>query len=211
MPKCVALHDRRLEGGVPNRPNLTIINTDEHSCIQKAFVEINAVARSGKIHTLFVLCHGYTGVEVDALNRSDDDAGSWGLELGKDDLDLSSVSNWKAIADAAENIVVYSCSAADTQPGFEGTWADGFRLMATLALYTGATVFAADQSQEYETFKDLKNGCFEFGEWEGTLWQFPPDASPPKAVLEAPIEFDDFMNGICKTPTHEEEAASQCR
>jgi hypothetical protein len=211
MPRCVALHDRRLEGGVPNRPNLTIINTDGHTCIQKAFVAINAVARSGKIHTLFVLCHGYTGLEVDALNRSDDDAGSGELELGKDDLNLSNVSSWKAIADAAENIVVYSCSAADTQPGFEGTSNDGRRLMGTLALYTGATVFAADQPQDYDTFKDLKNGCFEFGQWEGTLWQFLTDGSPPKAVLEAPIEFDDFMNGVRVTPACEQETVSQCR
>jgi len=211
MPKCVALHDRRLEGGVPDRPNLTIIDTDEHTSIQKAFVQINAVARSGKIHTLFVLCHGYTGVEVDARNLSDDEAGSWGLELGREDVDLSNVSNWKAIADAVENIVVYSCSAADTEPGWEGSEADGRRLMGSLALYTGASVYAADQCQEYDTFRDLKNGCFEFGEWEGTLWCFLPDGGPAKPVLEAPIEFDDFMNGICLTPEHEEAVVSQCR
>ena len=35
----------------------------------------------------------------------------------------------------------------------------------------------------------------DFGEWEGTLRQFPPDGGPPTVVAGPPVEFADVMAG----------------
>jgi len=49
MSKHVALRDRRLEGGVPSRANLDIINTDAATSLSAAVHAINVNAGSGSI------------------------------------------------------------------------------------------------------------------------------------------------------------------
>lgn len=193
MASYVALHDRRLEGGVPNRPRLGIINTDEKTGLHSAFLQINGFAQWGKINSLFILCHGYAGENTKAAVCMD--AGGMGLELEKEDVLHSNVIRWTAIKDKVSNIVVYACGACDTQPGNEGTDADGRYLMGALAIHTNAWVYAADKIQWYDTYKDLKDGRFDFGDWEGQLWAFPPNGSSPTPVLGAPVEFSNVMSG----------------
>jgi hypothetical protein len=194
MATYVALRDRRLSGGVPSRPRLTIINVDDKTSLRSAFHQINFAAKTGRINTLFVLCHGYAGENTRAAVCMD--AGGMGLELGTEDVLHTNVSIWRAIAGKVDNIVVYACGAGDTQPGNEGTEADGKYLMGALAIHTNASVFAADKIQWYSTYKGLPDGRYEFGDWEGTLWNFPPSGGPPTPVLNAPVEFDDLMAGI---------------
>src|SRR5690606_29491223 len=195
MAKYFALRDRRVEGAVPSRSNLSIYNTSDSTPLANAFASINGVARGsgGKIHSMFVICHGYAGENTRAQVSMD--AGGMGLELGREGVFHTNVAMWAAIANSVENIVFYSCAAGDTQPGNEGTEADGRYLMGAVAIHTNANVFAADKIQWYHKFNDLANGRYEFGAWEGNLLHFPPNGNTPRIVANAPVEFSDVMMG----------------
>jgi hypothetical protein len=189
----MAVRDKRLQGGVPARPHLAIQNTDATTPLRGVFNHINAYARLGKIHSLFVLCHGYAG-ENDRLNFSAD-AGGMGLELGREDVTHANVGQWANIKNKVSNIVVYSCAAADTEPGNENTDADGRYLMGALALCTNADVYAADRIQWFGTYRDLPNGAFDFGAWEGDLYKFSANTGQGIVVASVPVEFTDVLNG----------------
>lgn len=192
MSAYIALRDKRLEGGVPARSGLYIINTNGSTPLGNAFAAINAAARnSGKIRAMFILCHGYAGSNNRA--RVSMDAGGMGLELGREGVFHANVSMWTAIQNKVENIIVYSCAAANTERGNEGTTADGRYLMGALAIHTNAHVYAADRIQWYGTYNNLSNGRFEFGQWEGQLLHFPPSGAPPTVVAAPPVEFSDVM------------------
>jgi len=193
MSKYVVLHDRRLQGGVPPRAGLSIVKTDGATPLGRAFQVIKAVAGSGRVDTLFVLCHGYAGTNDRA--RVCGDFGGMGLQLGKENVLHANVSMWASISDKVENVVVYACGSADTQPGNEGTSADGRYLMGALAIHTNADVFAADRIQWYSTYQGLTNGRFDFGAWEGQLWHFPPNGMPAGAVSAAPVDLADVFAG----------------
>lgn len=195
MAHYLALRDRRLEGGVPARANLTIVNTDGSHSLRHAFREIRAAAGAagGKLHSMFILCHGYAGSNDRA--RMSMDAGGMGLQLGREDVLHGNVSMWTAIQGLVDNIVVYSCAAADTQPGNRGTTADGQYLMGALAIHANATVYAADRIQWYGTYNGQSNGRYEFGAWEGQLMVFPASGAPGGRVAGPPVEFSDVMHG----------------
>lgn len=195
MPKYLALRDRRLHGGAPARPNLYIVNSDATTPLSSSFHEIHAYTRKAPVHTIFVLCHGYAG--EDRFKTVCADMGGMGLQLGSEGVTVQNVSIWSAIRGAAQNIVVYSCAAADTEPGDEGTDADGRYLMGCLALHTGATVYAADRIQWYGTYNGLPRGRYEFGAWEGQLWRFPANGASPSLVAakRVPVELSDVWTG----------------
>jgi hypothetical protein len=195
MATYVALRDRRLKGGVPARPHLYIINTDGSTPLRTAFGGINSAARaSGTIHTLFILCHGYAGSNPRLGVCMD--AGGMGLQLGQENVLHNNVRMWMAIRNRVQNIVVYACAAADTEPGNEGTRADGRYLMGALAIHTNANVYAADRIQWYGTANNNPKGAFNFGAWEGQLWYFPPSGAPPSPLAGSPpAEFDDVIAG----------------
>ena len=193
MSKYVALHDRRLQGGIPARANLGIIHVDEGASLTRAFLAINNHGRHAKVHSLFILCHGYSGSNNRA--RISADAGGMGLQLGKEGVHHSNVSLWRAILGMVQNIVIFSCAAADTQPGNAGTTSDGRYLMGALALHTGADVYAADLIQWYATYKDMTKGRFDFAAWEGQLWRFFPSGQRAERVPRAPVEIGDVFTG----------------
>jgi hypothetical protein len=195
MANYLAIRDRRLQGGVPSRPRLRIVNTDAKTSINVAFREIYWESRnSGKIDTLFILCHGYAGENQRAAVSMD--AGGMGLQLGREDMTQGNVNIWTAIKDLVTNIVVYSCAAANTEAGNEGTDADGRYLMGALAIYTNANVYAADRIQWYNTWQGKPNGAFDWGAWEGELWYFPPSGAAASPVpLGPPVEFGDVISG----------------
>ena len=194
MASYIALRDRRLAGGVPARAGLTIINTSATTPLSSAFSQIRGAANhAGGVHTMFILCHGYAG--RNASGAMSMDAGGEGLQLGSEGVMHSNVALWAAIAGKVSNIVVYSCAAANTEPGNEGTTADGLYLMGALAIHTNAVVYAADRIQWYRRYNNLANGRYDFGGWEGNLRQFPPDGSPSTIVAGPPVEFADVMAG----------------
>jgi hypothetical protein len=194
MSVYLALRDRRLKGGVPARPRLAIVNTDEHTRLTHAFGAIRRTARdNGRVHSMFVLCHGYAGTNEAAGVCMD--AGGMGLELGFETVTHGNVGQWSAIRGSVSNIVVYACAAANTEAGNAGTTADGRYLMGALALVTGAHVYAADRIQWYSRYNNLNNGRYDFGAWEGRLFHFSPNGTPPTTATGAPVELADVMSG----------------
>jgi hypothetical protein len=192
MARYLALRDRRLEGGVPARDRLYIINTDGTTPLAQAFNEINATVRyAGTFHTMFVFCHGYAGTSPGGIVSMD--AGGQGLELGAESVLHGNVAMWSAIQNQVQHIVIYACAAANTEPENVGTDADGRYLMGALAIHTGAHVFGGDLIHWY-SHACLSNGRFEFRAWEGQLWHFPPSGGCPEHVSAPPVEFSDVMH-----------------
>ena len=113
------------------------------------------------------------------------------MQLGAEEVRHYNVSAWRAVRDKIEDIVVYSCAAADTQPNNVGTAADGKYLMGALALHTNATVYAAEQIQWYRT----EMGVYNFGAWEGRLLRFSPSGAAPTGVSRAPVELHEVLAG----------------
>jgi hypothetical protein len=191
--KYMAVHDKRLKGGVPAHPHLYIQNVDGTTPLRGLFNHVTTYAGSGKIHSLFILCHGYAGTN-NRLHISLD-AGGMGLQLGKEGVMHSNVAQWTYIKNRVSNIVIYSCAAADTEPGNENTKADGQYLMGALALHTNADVYAADKIQWYSTHKGLRNGAFNFQTWEGRLFKFSANSGKGVVVAAAPVEFAKVISG----------------
>ncbi|HEY4188066.1 MAG TPA: hypothetical protein VGP07_23525, partial [Polyangia bacterium] len=101
----MAIHDKRLRGGVPSRPHLAIQNTDASTPLRTVLNRINHHASAGKIHSLFILCHGFAGANK-KLHLSMD-AGGMGLQLGREGLTQANVNQWVQIKDKVDNIVIY--------------------------------------------------------------------------------------------------------
>jgi hypothetical protein len=200
MIKHVALHDRRMIGGVPARPDLGIVNLDDKTPLAKAFGAINAWARPHPLDTVFVLCHGKAGLN-DEERKVCRLAGGSGLTLGKEKVLHTNVHLWSAIRGRVQNIVVYSCRAAMTAPEDRGTMHDGQYLMRALALHTQAFVFASDDIQHshrialfvHGKLRVPANGRMIIAPWEGNLYRFPPTGGAPKIVAEASKEFATLM------------------
>src|SRR5262249_13992769 len=138
----LALRDKRMKGKIFARENLAIINTDADTPVTQAIGQIKAIAKwRGKIDTMFILCHGWES--QDLAHAMFKDEGGWGLEIGKEGIDVNSVSLWKGVSGVISNIVVYGCGAAHTTRKKEGKDGDGRFLMKQLASFTKATVFAS--------------------------------------------------------------------
>ena len=120
---------------------------------------------------------------------------AWASNSGANLVLHSNVSLWQAVAGKIDEIVIHSCAAADTQLANVGTAADGRYLMRALALYTKATVYAADKIQWYSRHNNLRNGVYEFGGWEGQLFRFSPDGFTTTVVPKARLEFTEILSG----------------
>ena len=189
MPRFVALRDQRLNGTVQVTPQLLTITVDEATSLFQAFHAIGTAAGPTRVKAMFVLCHGFAGQNKQRGLCMD--AGGMGLLLGRENLRHSNVSFWRFMRERIENIVIYACAAADTQPGNEGSTSDGRYLMSALALHTNADVYAADRIQYYVPGI---GSSYNFGAWEGTLFHFTPSGAV-NSVRRAPYEFADVLNG----------------
>ena len=188
MSRYVILHDRRLIGQTPFRTSIATLEVDENTSLVPVLTIITSLSQLDGTQGLFILCHGYAG--VNNRGKACADAGGMGLQLGMEGIMHDNVASWRAIRGAVLNIVVYACGAADTQAGNQGTVADGRYLMGALAIYTGATVYAADRIQWYTTGG---SGVIDFGAWEGTLWMFDPSgSSTPAPGNRVPIELSEI-------------------
>jgi hypothetical protein len=190
MPEYVVVRDSRLEGVMPGVftawwNDLNIISTSKANPLQDVFDQVNELNEEhGKMHTMFVLCHGYAGGSENLMMSGD--FGGQGLQLGTENVLHSNVSAWEEIKDTVSNIVVYACAAANTEAGNEFTTEDGEYLMGALAIHTNAVVYAADRMQWYMP------GDFNFGQWEGRLLRFNPSGEPPEEVSEVPVGFNEL-------------------
>lgn len=187
MGKYVVFHDKRLGGSPPQRRSITNLSLDASISLFGTFPIIRALAQLDGRQAMYVLCHGYAGVSTS--QQVCGDMGGMGLQLGREGVLHSNVSRWQELYGSLSSIVVYSCGAADTQRGVRGTTADGQYLMGALALYTNATVYAADRIQWYKTAGGAANGTIDFGAWEGTLWKFEPSGrASPVSGNRVPVE-----------------------
>lgn len=186
MAEYVIARDRRLTGTLPNAfvqwwYNLNVITTDGATPLRQLFNSVNSLhGEHGKLHTLFVLCHGFAGSSTRL--RMSGDVGGQGLQLGREGVMHGNVSAWEAIKGKVTNIVVYACAASNTEAGNEFTAEDGQYLMGALAIHTDATVYAANRIQWYQPQN------FDFGRWEGQLYKFSPTGTPPQPVNRVPVE-----------------------
>lgn len=191
----VALWDTRLSGNVTSAANMTLISTDKTKALSTAFNTIKNTAQSKgknkKISTMFILCHGYAGANNAA--QVSGDFGGMGLALGLESVVHGNVSMWTAIKSKCSNIVVYACGAGDTEPGNEGTTADGEYLMGALALHTGAYVYAADRIQWYSGGSGANP--INFGSWEGQVKCYPPSGEKAFIVTGPDVEISAVYNG----------------
>jgi hypothetical protein len=184
MANFLVLRDKRLKGTLAAACDVWTVN--ESTPLSSVLSSIKGAAdANGRLDTLFLLCHGYAG--INARKRVCMDAGGMGLQLGAEGLMHSNVVRWKAIAGKCTNIVAYACAAANTESGNEGSTADGKYLMGALAIHSAATVYAADRIQWY----DSRN--MDFGDWEGNVWQFQPTGLPPTIVSGPPTELTALL------------------
>ncbi len=182
------LRDRRLTGNLPLLASLAITySVDASTPLRNAFTRLGGAVslNGGKLDTMFILCHGYAGSNANAQVSMD--AGGMGLQLGKEDVLHGNVSLWEAIKNKVNNIVVYSCAAANTESGNEGTSSDGSYLMGALAIHTNAHVYAGDRIQWYNPSN------YDFGAWEGQLKHFPPSGQSSNNVARPPTELSEII------------------
>lgn len=191
MAEYVVLRDLRLTGNLPGTTaswwhNLNHVSVYASIHLRTAFRLIRDYhTEHGKMHSLFILCHGFAGSST--VRQQSGDFGGQGLQLGLENVTHANVGNWTAIAGFFENIVVYACGAANTEQGAEFTAEDGQYLMGALAIHTRADVYAANRIQWYNP----RN--FDFGSWEGQLYRFPPSGQGATPVSAPPVEFSSMV------------------
>ena len=182
MPSMI-IHDGRLHGKTPTRYNY-VMQVNAHTTIQHI---IGTVAHYGRMHTLsplHIACHGFeANWNLRGMMCTPQDHGGFGLQLGNEGLSLfnaTKTSAWKGLVDL---VVLFACAPADTGPGNEGTRGDGRRLLGELALWSGARVIGARDTQYYND--DTGKTTIDFGDWEGPVYEFSP-ATPYGQVVGNP-------------------------
>ncbi|MEE4295947.1 MAG: hypothetical protein V2J20_04940 [Wenzhouxiangella sp.] len=194
MSEYAVLRDDRLAGSLPGSftrwwHDLNVIGMDSTTRLRTAFRRLNALRREhGKLHTIFVLCHGFAGASENL--QMSGDFGGQGLQLGFETVLHSNVSMWSEVRDVASNMVIYACAASNTEAGNGFTKEDGRYLMGALAIHTNSFVYAGDRIQWYNPAN------FDFGTWEGQLFKFPPSGQEPTPVTRPPVEFRQLISVI---------------
>jgi hypothetical protein len=172
MPKRMIVHDKRLEGKAPRIAQNTYV-VDQPVDISHCIGWVGQYARQqGGLDELMIMCHGFEGnfsigQQMSTLRAS----GGFGLQLCRQGLSLENVNlcgNWRGFI---QKITVYACAPADTGPGNENTIGDGRRFMGEFALFSGAEVIAARDTQMY---RHSWLSRIDFGEWEGPVFSFSP-------------------------------------
>jgi hypothetical protein len=192
------MHDFRLTGSVPSGLGSNVYQVSVRTPLRHALNWVATHAdRVGGLSDLWIWCHGFEGIIEDSELSSCYQAGGFGLELCQENLTFATVnlaSVLKARGRRVRRIVVFSCAAADS-PGTDSAiraGSDGMRLMGELALWSGATVVASDQTQYYHwrpttiqrLFGETTTNEFpiDFGEWEGNVYEFSPETGRPTPV-----------------------------
>jgi hypothetical protein len=166
------LHDRRLTGRPPgSTQGFRLYRTNGNISLNWTLSHIAGDARGhGGIGELHIMCHGLE--DIVAVNNQSQVRGGFGLELGREGVDLSNVAVFSALAGLVQIITIHACATADTVPGVS----NGRQLCREIAARTRAEVIAATRTQEYTYYTD-GSGRIDFGGWEGPVFRFSPDGS----------------------------------
>lgn len=178
----MVVHDRRLKGVTPAYYNFVMQVNQHISTNHIVQVVAKRAKEKGRLKRLHILCHGYESHDIEDLQQCVIDArGGFGLQLGKDNLDLGNyglTAAWKGLVD---EIVLFACAVADSpNSGKDG---DGRRLCGYIALLTGARVIAARDTQYYYHASDAKP--IDFEKWEGPVYEFST-ANPMGVTIAKP-------------------------
>jgi hypothetical protein len=179
------VHDTRLAGTAP----AVAANTYKVNASTQLAHAIGWIAeyarRSGGLSRLLFMCHGFeSGVHDSLVGESTMDLG-FGLAFCNEGLSLATVSRAAPLKDRVEELFLYACGPARTRPGFKNTVADGQRFCSELAAFSGAVVYASDETQWYQMRRSSSairsilgigpQDYIDFGAWEGTVYRFSPD------------------------------------
>lgn len=162
MPQIVIIHDTRLAGDSPSGSGITVVRVSQRTSLSRLVECVNSISfQHGSEIRLRIMCHGY---EVDGH-------GGYGLQLCRDDLNLSTVRQlqpWNG--NLSYGITIYACAAADVAPGRAGIHGDGRMLCSEIARITGTGVRAADATQIYIHLGPFM--AINFGRWEGNVLEW---------------------------------------
>jgi hypothetical protein len=165
------VHDTRLQGSAPAIA-ANIWNVDATVPLQHIADWSAQVARdNANLNRYIIMCHGFE----DGAGH-----GGYGLQLGAENLTLSTVTSFRTLRGLVSVVIVFSCAAADVAPGANHTSGDGAWLCTQLAVMTQAKVVASSATQTY-TYSDSSYRIFrspiDFGKWEGDVFEFSPDGN----------------------------------
>jgi hypothetical protein len=177
----VIVHDRRLLGATPLNYNY-VKTVGPGVSIASVIGSVAHYGASKPLDILHILCHGYES-HVNLADQSSvpGAVGGFGLQLCAEGLTLYNATLTARWRGRVNRIVVFACAPADTGRGNEGTRGDGRRLCGELALWSGAEVIAARDTQYYNTVPAHYGGSrtvgntIDFGAWEGPVYSFTPD------------------------------------
>jgi len=185
----MVVHDRRLQGATPLNYNYVKMVGPE-SPIASVIGSVAHYGAGSPLAVLHILCHGFES-HVDLRDQASvpDAVGGFGLQLcaeGLKPFNASLTARWRG---RVNRIVVFACAPADTGRGNEGTRGDGRRFCGELALWSGAEVIAARDTQYYNNVQAHYPGgrtvgnTIDFGAWEGPVYSFTPDV-PGGTVID---------------------------
>lgn len=189
MGRTMILHDTRLEGRTPLNYNYVFLVNGNRAITSIVNGVASHARECGGLDLLHIFCHGYEGdLNIGGRVCTGIERGGFGLHLGREGLTLVNVGLTSAWKKLVRTIVIYACAPADTAPGNEGTRGDGQRLCGEMALYTGADVIAARDTQYYNTGNATYRGgrvvgdTIDFGAWEGPVYRFSRDTGYPVTI-----------------------------
>ncbi len=188
------VHDMRLAGQTPGGLAENNYEVDGTVTIQHMIDWIHSYATSqGGLDNLYIMCHGYeANWNLGDQTCTNFQVGGFGLALCAEGLDLTNASLTAALKGDIRTITIFACATADTGPGNAGTAADGMRFCGEIALWTGATVIAATQTQFYSLDRTFwqwitgKTGTINFGTWEGPVYSFSPNDGSATRINPGP-------------------------
>ncbi len=158
------LHDRRLMGATPTNGTESLLVNGAWGSIDKIVAWIRDCAeKHGRIDQLKVMCHGYNNGRHE---------GGFGLELGPEGLSTRNVYKFALIHGKVREIVIYSCGTAKIAEYQSYDGGDGNQLCSLLAMWAGAYVTAAVETQYYH--RGFFSDQIDFGDWEGMVLRYTP-------------------------------------
>lgn len=169
-----------------------------NSTMKEIVAKIASAAGRNPIARLTLMCHGFGMMAYGDINSDTGEGlslprggsklvcriyGGYGLELGKESLNLVTVYDWSSLKGKFTPnglIVVYGCAAADigptyTDPNGKMLTGDGPALMKGLSAATGVSVVAAVHLQNL--VQNWYLGTVDRGPFIGPTYLFRPDGT----------------------------------
>ncbi len=180
--KNMLIHDARLEGRSPTGLAQNTFNVPRGMATTHVMSWATAYACQQRgLDNIFIMCHGYEAGIEDPNAQMSIYALGYGLALGDPGLTFDNIALAQALNGLVTTISLFACGPANTRTGYENTRGDGMRFCGEFAVWTGATVIAATETQYYYHTPNWwdrivgRTGEIDFGAWEGPVFSFSPN------------------------------------